>query len=132
MRVKAKEDIDKIMEENRKTFNSKRKEARKYDVGDVVAIAKTQFDTGAKLKKKFYGPYKISEVHGNDRYNVEKVEIHEGLHKTSTSADNVKPWGRINMMRKYDVNKQLTISIEGNIGSGKSTLLKYFKKSSSF
>ncbi|KAK9687168.1 hypothetical protein QE152_g36638 [Popillia japonica] len=45
MRLAAKQDILKIQEENRKSFNSKRKEAHKYRIGDVVAIKRTQFAT---------------------------------------------------------------------------------------
>lgn len=128
------EEINKITEENRKTFNNKRKEAQLYDTGDLVAIAKTQFETGGKLKKKFLGPYKITEVKGNDRYNVEKIGTQEGPNKTSTAAENMKPWGRINMMKKVTKietsvePKQFTIILEGNIGAGKSSLLKLFER----
>ncbi|KAK9717895.1 Integrase zinc binding domain [Popillia japonica] len=78
MRLAAKQDILKIQEENRKSFNSKRKEAHKYRIGDVVAIKRTQFATQGKFKSKFLGPYKITAVRAHDRYDVEKLGNVEG------------------------------------------------------
>lgn len=40
-------------DENRKSYNKK----RKYKVGDLVAIARTQFGTGKKHRPKCFGPY---------------------------------------------------------------------------
>ncbi|KAK9704246.1 hypothetical protein QE152_g28405 [Popillia japonica] len=62
MRLAAKQDILKVQEENRKSFNSKRKEAHKYRIGDVVAIKRTQFATQGKCKTKFLGPYKTTPI----------------------------------------------------------------------
>ncbi|KAK9704345.1 hypothetical protein QE152_g28357 [Popillia japonica] len=92
MRLAAKQDILKIQEENRKSFNSKRKEAHKYRIGDVVAIKRTQFATQGKFKSKFLGPYKITAVRAHDRYDVEKLGNVEGPYATSTAADFMKPW----------------------------------------
>lgn len=135
LRMKAKDDILKIQEENKKTFNAKRKPAIQYKKGDLVAISKTQFETGAKFKKKNHGPYQVTKVKEKDRYSVEKVGTHDGPFKTSTSADNMTPWGKINILKSVEGTKfakQLTISIEGNIGSGKSTFVKYLSKFSEF
>lgn len=65
LRNQAKDSILKIQGENRKTFNAKRKPARKYEVDDLVAISKTQFSTGSKLKSKNLGPYKVTKVKQN-------------------------------------------------------------------
>lgn len=92
LRQTAKQQIDKITEENRRTYNSKRKEATKYQVGDLVSISRTQFGTGMKLRPKNYGPYRVAKVKGCDRYDVEKVGDHEGPGKTSSSYDNMKKW----------------------------------------
>lgn len=92
LRKKAKQNIAKVQDENRKSFNKFRKDAIIYKVDDLVSIARTQFGTGMKLRAKNYGPYKIKVVKGNDRYEVEKVGCHEGPGKTTTSADNMKPW----------------------------------------
>lgn len=146
LRTQAKQQIDKIQNENRKTYNAKRKAATNYQINDLVAITKTQFSTGAKLKPKLLGPYKITKSTGNDRYEVEKVGNHDGPFKTTTSADNMKAWPNINMMKLIRtpnddienhhflaLQKILTttqtfnIAIEGNIGAGKTTLLNYFK-----
>lgn len=92
LRQTAKQQIDKVTEENRQTYNSKRKEATLYKIGDLVLISRTQFGTGMKLRPKNYGPYRVTKVKGCDRYDVEKVGDHEGPGKTSTSSDNMKKW----------------------------------------
>lgn len=139
IRNEAKESILKIQQENKRTFNKNRKEARKYEINDLVAINKTQFSTASKLKPKFLGPYKVTVDKGNERYEMEKVGVHDGPNKTSSSADNMKGWPEmqnilhepsINMIRGLPIkmNKCVTIFIEGNIGAGKSTLLERFAK----
>lgn len=92
IREEAKGNILKIQEESRKCYNKKRKKAHVYKKDDLVAIRRTQFGTGMKLRAKFLGPYKVVRVKSNDRYDVEKVGDHEGPNKTSTSVDNMKLW----------------------------------------
>ncbi|GFX08210.1 transposon Tf2-9 polyprotein [Trichonephila clavipes] len=59
---------------------------------ELVAIKRTQFDAGLKLRPKFYGPYRIKTVKPHDRYEVEKVGQHEGPYLTSTAVDFMKMW----------------------------------------
>lgn len=66
LRMQARDAIQKIQEQNRRNYNAKRKAARKYKKDDLVSIAKTQFSTGAKLKSKNVGPYKVTKVKSND------------------------------------------------------------------
>ncbi|GFT63509.1 uncharacterized protein TNCV_869901 [Trichonephila clavipes] len=49
------------------------KKASLYKEGDLVAIQRTQFGAGLKLRPKFLGPYKVTKVNSKDRYEVEKV-----------------------------------------------------------
>lgn len=98
LRIQAREAIQKIQEQNWKSYNSKRKEAHKYEINDLVSIVKTQFSSGAKLKPKNVGPYKVTKVKKNERYNVEKIGCHEGPGRTSTAADNMKPWPCMNVI----------------------------------
>lgn len=88
----AKENILKIQETNRRTFNKHRKKALEYQLGDMVAIARTQYGTGMKFRQRFHGPYKITKIKPHDRYEVEKIGTHEGPNVTSSSADHMKPW----------------------------------------
>ena len=93
LRKRAKEQILKIQEENTSTYNKKRKESTKYTVGERVAIQRTQFGPGLKLKPKYLGPYKITKVKRNDRYDVEKDDVtSEGPSRTTCSADGMKRW----------------------------------------
>ncbi|UYV74576.1 hypothetical protein LAZ67_12000184 [Cordylochernes scorpioides] len=91
-RKAAKQEILKIQEENRNTFNKKRKKPFVYKEGDLVVIQKPQFATKSKLYRKYIGPYKVIKIKPNDRYNVEKFANFEGPNRTSCSADLMKPW----------------------------------------
>ncbi|CAH2108527.1 unnamed protein product [Euphydryas editha] len=83
----------KIQDENRRNYDKKRKESSKYKCGDKVAIKRTQFGTGLKLKPKYLGPYKVVKVKRNDRYDVEKIySSDDGPVRTSSSADYMKRW----------------------------------------
>lgn len=57
-----------------------------------MAIVRTQFGSGLKLRIRFYGPYKITKVKPNDRYDVVKIGDHEGPNLTSSAADHMKLW----------------------------------------
>lgn len=92
LRENAKMAIEKMQDENVKSFNKKRKSASKYQLNDIVAIKRTQFGTQNKLFPKFLGPYRISRVKGKDRYDVERIGKGEGPKVSSTSADGMKPW----------------------------------------
>lgn len=86
-RSDAKNQIEKIQLENSKYFNKKRKAARSYKVGDLVAIKRTQFTSGNKLAEKFLGPYRVDKVKSNERYDVAKVGNHGGANITLSSAE---------------------------------------------
>ncbi|GFX58931.1 transposon Tf2-11 polyprotein [Trichonephila clavipes] len=92
LRREAKQKILKIQEENRRTYNRKRKEAHLYKKGDLVAVMRTQFGNKLKLQIKYFGPYQVTKVKPHDRYDVAKIGDHEGPNVTSASADQMKPW----------------------------------------
>jgi predicted aspartyl protease len=94
LRSKAKENIARIQDENRKTYNKKRKVAPVYNENDLVAIKRTQGGPGLKFCSKFLGPYSITRVLRGDRYLVQKVGQGEGPKATSTSVDFMKPWAK--------------------------------------
>ncbi|GFV28228.1 transposon Tf2-6 polyprotein [Trichonephila clavipes] len=89
LRQDAKRNIQKIQAENKRTYDRKRKRAPGYQKGDLVAIQRTQFGSGLKLRPKFLEPYKVIEVRPRDRYNLERVGNHEGP-KLTSSADLIK------------------------------------------
>jgi len=67
-----------------KAFDSKRKVEKKFQLNDLVAIKRTQYGTGLKLKGKYLGPYKVVKVANHGRYEVERVGEGDGPYKTST------------------------------------------------
>jgi len=92
VRMEAKSNISKIQQENRRSFNKGRKKELNYKINELVAIKRTQYGTGLKLKPKFFGPYKVVRTLPHGRYDVEKVGDHEGPGKTSTVAEYMKKW----------------------------------------
>ncbi|GFX80770.1 hypothetical protein TNCV_4694811 [Trichonephila clavipes] len=90
LRNDAKKNIETLQSENRNTYNRRRKKASLYKVNYLVAIQRTQFGAGLKLRPKFLGIYKVTKVNSKDRYEVEKVGHHEGPNSTTTSADLMK------------------------------------------
>lgn len=92
LRESAKKGIMKIQNENKKYFDAKRKPAQSYKTNELVAIKRTQFLPGLKLHSLYLGPYRITNVRPNERYDVEKVGHHEGPIVTSSAADFMKPW----------------------------------------
>ncbi|GFS81958.1 retrovirus-related Pol polyprotein from transposon 17.6 [Trichonephila clavipes] len=90
LRNDAKKNIETLQSENRKTYNRRRKKASLYKEDDLVAIQRTQFGAGLKLRPKFLGPYKVTKVNSKDRYEVENVGQHEAPNSTTTSADLMK------------------------------------------
>lgn len=90
LRNVAKENILKVQEENRRCHNRGCKKATEYKLGDIVAIKRTQFGPGLKIKGQFLGPYKVSQVNGKNRYEVIRVGPGEGPKMTSSTADYMK------------------------------------------
>ncbi|CAA9994248.1 unnamed protein product, partial [Nesidiocoris tenuis] len=81
-RKQAKAQILKVQEENCRGYNLRRREARCYKIGDLVAIKRTQ--PTSKLRPKFAGPYRITKIKPNNTYDVAAEEAVDGP-KTTTS-----------------------------------------------
>lgn len=92
LRSAAKKQIEKIQEENRKHYNLRRRNPHKYHLNDLVAIKRTQFGPGLKLKTNYLGPYRVSKVKPGDTYDVVREGLHEGPIKTTTCAEYMKRW----------------------------------------
>nr|XP_012151023.1 PREDICTED: uncharacterized protein LOC105663868 [Megachile rotundata] len=78
MRMKQREDckiLDLIQQEPTELFN--------------------EFGPGLKIKAKFLGPYKVTKIKRNNKYEVVRIEDREGPRLTSTSADFMKRYGSI-------------------------------------
>jgi transposase InsO family protein len=92
LRKEAKRQIFKVQEQNKKTYNLRRRAPQTHKIGDLVAIKRTQFGPHLKLKPKFLGPYKIIKIKDNDTYEVSKEGQHEGPNRTTTCAEFIKKW----------------------------------------
>ncbi|KYN06188.1 hypothetical protein ALC62_02873 [Cyphomyrmex costatus] len=87
--------IVRVQDENQRSFNKHRREASRYQTGDLVAVKRTQLGAGLKLKPKYLGPYQIVKVKSNDTYDVEREGTQEGPRTTTTCAEYIKPCGGI-------------------------------------
>ncbi|GFY21283.1 transposon Ty3-I Gag-Pol polyprotein [Trichonephila clavipes] len=61
LRQDAKKQIYKVQDENRRTYNLRRRQAHKYQLHDLVAIKRTQFGPGLKLKQKYLDHTKLQK-----------------------------------------------------------------------
>ncbi|KAL0901247.1 hypothetical protein ABMA27_006539 [Loxostege sticticalis] len=89
--------ISKEQEKMKTRFDGKRCAALKYKVGDLVMVLKNVHNVGNsnKLVPPYSGPYKVSAVLGNDRYEVCSVDgFSNRKYKNVYSADKMKPWIR--------------------------------------
>lgn len=109
----AKQQMKKVQNVNIQSFNKERKVARKYNIGEMGAIEKTKFETGAKLLPKFIGPYIIKSIIGIDRFAVEKLGNHIGPKTTTCSADHMKPWSTDAVPDEFETNSSWGVDMWG-------------------
>lgn len=104
-RTEAREQILEIQRENQKhstTFNKRCRHASQYQVGDLVAVKRTQLGPGLKLKPKYLGPYRIGKVKDNDTYDVVREGTHEGPKHTTTCAEYIRRWRELGSSSESD------------------------------
>ncbi|CAK1603777.1 unnamed protein product [Parnassius mnemosyne] len=107
IRDKISENIEKEQAKQKDRYDANRVPATKYAVGDLVKISRNNFDNdkkSTKLLSKFVGPYKITEVLGNDRYKIADVPgfSKKGkLYTTVIAADRIRPWIHIKTLELY-------------------------------
>ncbi|KAH8288954.1 hypothetical protein KR044_003165 [Drosophila immigrans] len=93
LRAEAKRNIQKAQSNYKANFDKRRVAESAYKLGNLVAKKRTQFVAGRKLASKFLGPYRITNVKRNGRYDVEKTAANvKGPNVTSTSCDNIRLW----------------------------------------
>lgn len=92
LRQNARNEIQQAQDSYKKQYDSKRRPEIVYQVGDLVAIRRTQFIAGKKLASEFLGPYEVTKVKRNGRYDVRKAADVEGPTNTSTSCGHMKLW----------------------------------------
>ncbi|GFV10807.1 integrase catalytic domain-containing protein [Trichonephila clavipes] len=98
LRQDAKRNIQKIQAENKRTYDRKRKRAPRYQKGDLVAIQRTQFGSGLKLRPKFLGPYKVIEVKPRDSWGKPSSA-------TDTKLRTTQPTSRISTLTSTDLRR---------------------------
>ncbi|GFV63683.1 tigger transposable element-derived protein 6 [Trichonephila clavipes] len=91
-----------VLVKNKKTYK-KRKKAPEYQVGELVAVQRTQFGGGLKLRPAFFRPYQITEVKPRDRYTVEKVTASP---IDGTTSEYMYPHGVTGFRRENDCDAE--------------------------
>lgn len=91
--------IQRNQQKQKERFDSSHKPPAQYKIGDLVRIEKeirTESGHSRKLLPKFVGPFRISKVIGNDRYEVEDTPItrKEGSkpYRSVYAVDKIHPW----------------------------------------
>lgn len=99
---KVREEVGSHIEKDQKyqkdRYDKNKIKARVYKIGDLVKILKPTAHNDGKSKKllpKFTGPFKISKVLDNDRYEVSSIKgssITQRDYCNVWAADRIKPW----------------------------------------
>lgn len=99
IRNEASDRIKEGQQKNKERFDKKRKGAKQYKVGDLVRVERELPGLPGQSKKllpKCCGPYRVSKVLGNDRYEVVDTPITKREGKTSYknvfAVDKIHPW----------------------------------------
>lgn len=97
LREQAAENIVNSQRYNEQYYNKSHKPAISYKVGDLVMITNIDVTPGVnkKLIPKFRGPYKVTKVMNNDRYEVEDVEgfqVTQMPYNSVVEPNRMKPW----------------------------------------
>ncbi|GFW11735.1 hypothetical protein TNCV_43701 [Trichonephila clavipes] len=125
LRKAAKAQIVKVQNQNKKSYNLRRKPPYLYSVKDLVAIKKTQQGPGQKLCNKFIGPYKITQkfklaltFQDGDRFNSCQViysqfglAIHQNDHQ---ARRRFVEWAQNEIAVVPDFHKRILFSDEAH------------------
>lgn len=112
--------IQKDQAKQKEKHDAGRIAATKYEIGDLVKIFRNNFDNhgkSTKLLSKFVGPYKITEVLGNDRYRITDVPgfTKKGKpYKTVIAADRIRPWIHIKALELHSSGDSSSESVDRN------------------
>jgi len=87
IRKAAKQQILAMQNENKHSYNLRRRPAATYKVGDVG---------GLKLKPKYLGPYRVTKVNPKHTYDVVKESLTtDGPRYITSCTEYMKPWMKI-------------------------------------
>lgn len=95
LRSKISDHITKDQKKQKERYDKTRRDAVKYNEDDLVMVKITSEPaTGGshKLLPKFKGPFRVTKVLINDRYEVEDLRDHRKSTRTVVAADNIKRW----------------------------------------
>jgi len=99
-RIKANENIKRSQARNESIYALRHKALMKYNNNDFVAIRNVDVRPGhcKKFAPKYRGPYKISRVLPNDRYEVTDIkdcQLTQLPYREILEAARLKPWMQV-------------------------------------
>ncbi|KAK9730634.1 Integrase zinc binding domain [Popillia japonica] len=94
MKTKKDEHIRQLINEEQieMFMEDRRKDPARYEVGDLVAIKRTQQGPGLKLRAHYLDPYQVTKVKPYNSYDVIKEGDHYGPTKSTSTAEYLKRW----------------------------------------
>ena len=116
IRQEASQNIRESQAKQKQRYDAGRIPATKYQVGDLVKMARNNYDNNGKSTKlltKFIGPFKILEILGNDRYRVTDVPGFSKKGKSYNSviaADRLRPWINVKALEVHDSDPNTSTS----------------------
>jgi transposase InsO family protein len=100
LRGQIKDHISDDQRKQKERYDRSRREADRYEVGDLVLVSITsEVATGSsrKLLPKFKGPFRVTRVLFNDRYEVEDLRERRFNQRTVVAVDKMKRWITLQM-----------------------------------
>lgn len=93
--------VAKYQEKQKSSYDKNTSESMKFGVGDLVSLEREVHASGQskKLVPKFQGPYRVTAVLGNDRYQVEDTPLtrkNNRRYSACFAVDKMKPWLNFN------------------------------------
>lgn len=97
IREEVKEYVDKSQGKQKENFDRKRKKAMTFNLGDLVRVERDIHTVGKskKLLPKLSGPYRITKIFSNDRYEVTDTPLTKkstSVYKGVFAVDKIYPW----------------------------------------
>lgn len=97
IRQKVNQYIDNYQEKQKSQYDKNTSEPKTFKVGDLVSIEREVPSSGQsrKLVPRYQGPYRVTAVFNNDRYQVESTPItrkNGRNYKSVVVVDKMKPW----------------------------------------
>ena len=123
LKEKVVRNIEKRQRYQKRCFDARRRQAEIYNIGDFVLVENdlTALGSSKKLMPRYKGPYMVTAVLGNDRYEIQDVPgapRKQRAAKTVFAADRMKRWCQLNELEFNGDEDESPTADDDNFPSG--------------